>query len=124
MELEFIPLLQVQRDLYRLPRGIERFRAYLRTMLDANTGDLELPLVAMNPMGKEHIPALLDRLLELQADEVGDAATASAREQLKDEPGRFRVGLVVVDDAHGGPIATPLSSAIDLSRLRCTSVAG
>jgi hypothetical protein len=102
MELEFVPLLQVQRDLYGLPRGMERFRAYLRTMVDPNTGDLELPLVAMNPMGKEHVPALLDRLLELQADDVGDAAVASVREQLRDEPGRFRVGLVVADDARGG----------------------
>lgn len=32
MKLEFVPLLQVQRDLYRLPRGMERFRAYLQTM--------------------------------------------------------------------------------------------
>jgi hypothetical protein len=102
MDLEFVPLLQVQRDLYRLPRGMERFRAYLQTMVDANTGDLELPLVAMNPMGKDHVPALLDRLLELQAEYVCEVAVASVREQLKNEPGRFKVGLVVADDAHGG----------------------
>jgi hypothetical protein len=102
MELEFVPLLGIQRDLYRLPRNMERFRAYLKTMTDANTGELALPLVAMNPMGKDHVPALLDRLLELQADDIGAAAVAVAREELADEPGRFRVGLVVVDDAHGG----------------------
>lgn len=33
MNLEYVPLLQVQRDLYKLPRGFERFREYLRTML-------------------------------------------------------------------------------------------
>src|SRR6267142_1650963 len=98
MELEFVPLLNIQRDLYRLPRGMERFGAYLRTMVDANTGDLALPLVAMNPMGKDHVPALLDRLLELEADEVSEAAVAAAREQVTDEPGRFKVGLVVADD--------------------------
>jgi len=102
MELEFVPLLRIQRDLYRMPRGMERFRAYLKTMVDADTGDLALPLVAMNPMGKDHVPALIDRLLELQADDIGAAAVAVAREQLTGEPGRFRVGLVVADDAHGG----------------------
>jgi hypothetical protein len=101
MELEFVRLLQIQRDLYALPRGMERFRAYLRTMVNADTGDLELPLSAMNPMGKDHVRTVLDKLLELRADDVGEAAVAWARERLSDEPGRFRVGLVVADDAHG-----------------------
>lgn len=102
MDLEFVPLLQVQRDLYELPRGMERFREYLRTMTDPETGDLALPLVAMNPMGKAHVPALLDRLLELRADDIGATATAAASDRLRDEPGRFKVGLVVSDDLHGG----------------------
>jgi hypothetical protein len=34
MKLEFVPLLQVQRDLYRMPRGWERFREYLQTLFD------------------------------------------------------------------------------------------
>lgn len=102
MEIEYVPMLQIQRDLYRLPRNMERFRAYLRIMTDPATGDLALPLVAMNPMGKDHVPALLDRLLEFQADSVGEAAAAAARDHVKDEPGKFRVGLVVADDAHGG----------------------
>lgn len=102
MELEFVPLLETQRDLYRLPRGRERFEAYLRTMVDSRTGDLELPLVDMNPMGKEHLPALLDRLLALDAEAVGAAAAAAARPATADVPGAFRVGLVVADDARGG----------------------
>lgn len=101
MELEFLRLLQVQRDLYRMPRGMERFRAYLRTMIDAETGDLGLPLVAMNPMGKDHVPALLDRLLELGGDDIGAAAVSVARQPLTDATGRFKVGLVIADDAHG-----------------------
>jgi hypothetical protein len=102
MHLEFVRLLQVQRDLYRMPRGMDRFRAYLRTMTGPSGKDLELPLVAMNPMGKDHVPALLDRLLELDADEAGEAATSEARADLQSEPGRFKVGLVMADDAHGG----------------------
>ncbi len=37
-----------------------RFRAYPSTMVDDQPGDLALPLVAMNPMGKDHVPDLLD----------------------------------------------------------------
>ena len=102
MELEYVPMLRIQRELYDLPRSMERFRAYLRTMVDAQTGDMALPLMAMNPMGKDHVPAVLDRYLEFQADGVGEAAAAVARDQVRDEPGRFKVGLVIADDAHGG----------------------
>ncbi len=104
MELEFVPLLRVQRQLYDQPRGMERFRSYLRTMVDARTGDLELPLVAMNPMGKDHVPALLDRLLAVEADAAGAAAAAVAAEKpaTRAVPGRYRVALVVADDVHGG----------------------
>ncbi len=102
MELEFVPLLGIQRELYRLPRGRERFEAYLRTMVDPRTGDLELPLVDMNPMGKEHLPLLVDRLLELDAEAVGAAAMAAAQPATADVAGSFRVGLVVADDARGG----------------------
>jgi len=101
MTLEFVRLLEIQRDLYRIPRGMDRFRAYLRTMAGSSGGDLELPLVAMNPMGKDHVPAMLDELLEFQADDVAAAATVTARERLKDEPGGFKVGLVIADDLHG-----------------------
>ena len=104
MELEFVPLLRIQRELYDRPRGMERFRSYLRTMVDARTGDLELPLVAMNPMGKDHVPALLDRLLAVGADGAAAAATAvaAAHPGTQRVRGRFRVALVVADDAHGG----------------------
>jgi hypothetical protein len=46
-------------------------------MRDSATGDLALPLVAMNPMAKEHVPALLDRYLAADTDgKAGRAVTA------------------------------------------------
>ncbi len=102
MELTHVPLLQVQRELYQLPRGVERFRAYLQTMVDDGTGDLRLPLAAMNPMGKDHLPIILDRLFHLGAEEVAIAATLEATERVQDEPGAYQVGLVVSDDLLGG----------------------
>jgi len=63
---------------------MERFREYIKTMTDPETGDLALPLVAMNPMGKDHIPALIDEYLALGAESIAERsidvwrATASA----------------------------------------------
>jgi hypothetical protein len=102
MKLEFIPLLQVQRDLYGIPRGGERFRAYLRTMIDPRSRDLQLPLPAMNPMGKEHVPALLDALLALDAEGIAARTIAEVTPELRGVAGEFKVGLVVADDAKGG----------------------
>ena len=42
MQLDYVPLLQIQRDLYGIPRGMERFRTYLRTMINDDGTDLEL----------------------------------------------------------------------------------
>jgi hypothetical protein len=101
MELEQVPLLQIQRDLYTIPRGWERFHEYIRTMT-GGTGDMVLPLVAMNPMGKEHVGALLDELLALDAEGVAAGATAEAQQRLVRAPGQSKPGLVVCDDAQGG----------------------
>lgn len=102
MKLDYVPLLQIQRDLYDIPRGMERFQAYLKTLGHAESGDMELPLSVMNPMGKDHVPALLDRYLALDADALGATAVAEAAPQLAQEPGEFKVTLVISDDAMGG----------------------
>ena len=103
MQLDYVPLLQIQRDLYGIPRGMERFRTYLRTMINDDGTDLELaPLVAMNPMGKDHVKDLLDALLALGADAIGARAAADASAALADAPGQFRAALVVADDLKGG----------------------
>jgi len=104
MNFTYVSLLQVQRDLYRLPRGFERFREYLQTMIDAKAGDLKLPLVAMNPMGKDHLPVFLDHLHAMGADQVASEATSEAMQQLHlpGAAGTYKVCLVVSDDLLGG----------------------
>ena len=99
--LRFLPLLQIQRELYAVPRGMERFREYIKTMTDPETGDLALPLVAMNPMGKDHVPALIDEYIALQAEHIASEATAKAA-ALQTSPREFKVALVVSDDLKGG----------------------
>jgi hypothetical protein len=105
MQLTFVPLLRVQRELYAMPRGMERFREYIKTMTDADTGDLALPLVAMNPMGKDHVPALIDEYLALGAEEIAEEAVTSAsalRASADRTVPTYRVALVVSDDLKGG----------------------
>lgn len=102
MPLEYVPLLSLQRDLYTLPRGRERFTEYLRQMIDPETGDLGLPLVAMNPMGKDHLLPFLENLLALDADGHGARAAEEAQRRLGAEAGDARACLVVSDDRLGG----------------------
>jgi hypothetical protein len=115
MTLTFVPLLRVQRELYAMPRGMERFREYIKTMTDPETGDLALPLVAMNPMGKDHVPALIDEYLALGAEEIAEEAIADVWRAGASAPAgaatakavalqtkEYKVALVVSDDLKGG----------------------
>ncbi|MBF2001937.1 MAG: hypothetical protein IGS38_14585 [Synechococcales cyanobacterium M58_A2018_015] len=103
MKIELVPLLQLQRDLYTIPRGQERFRTYLETIINTDGFDLEVPpLVVMNPMGKDHIAGLLDALLAIEADAVAARAISEVIDQFEDVSGQFKLGLVVVDDQMGG----------------------
>lgn len=103
MMLEYVPLLAIQRELHRIPRGPARFREYLRAMLDEGGDDVALaPLVVMNPMGKDHVAARLDALLALDADGIGARLASGAEGGVADLPGSFKVSLVVADDAAGG----------------------
>ena len=103
MKLDFVPLLQLQRDLYRIPRGMARFRQYLRTIVATEGQDLALaPLVIMNPMAKEHVAVLLDALLALDAEGAAARAVEEASAGVADVSGEYKVGLVVADDLKGG----------------------
>jgi hypothetical protein len=103
MNLEYVPLLQIQRELQGLPRNMDRFRQYLRTMIGPDGDTLELPpLGIMNPMGKEHVTALLDAYLALDADGIAQRALDEASAQVASDPGDFKLALVIVDDLKGG----------------------
>jgi len=101
MNLTLLPLLHTQRDLQAIPRGMERFRAYIATMTEG-TDDVVLPITGMNPMGKEHVTALLDDLLAADAEVIASAAIDEAATRLIRIPGERQVALVVIDDAQGG----------------------
>lgn len=101
MKLTYVPLLGVQREIYDVPRGMDRFHAYLRTITnDGNDVDLP-PLVIVNPMAKEPVTAVLDELIALGADTVGAEAAAEAAAELTDISSELKASLVLADDVGG-----------------------
>ncbi len=103
MNITYVPLLQIQRDLHGLPRNRERFLKYLRTIGSRDGNTLELPsLLIMNPMGLEHVTAHLDALLAMDADTIAAQAVADAERELATSSGDFKAALVIADDLKGG----------------------
>src|SRR5688500_4341775 len=102
MILTYVRLLEQERALYRLPRDSNRFKAYLRMTLDLEKERVRLPLLAMNPMAREHVAEFLDALLALDAERVAEDAMHEAARQVEDVPGSYRVALAVLDDLKGG----------------------
>ena len=101
MKLNLVPLLEIQRELYDVPRGWRRFQRYLKTMM-GGTDDIVLPLSVMNPMGQDHVAVTLDALIDLEAEAIAAAAVAAAERRLASVSAHFQIGLVVADDAQGG----------------------
>lgn len=99
MRIEYVPTLTLQRELYDMPRDMSRFKRYLWEMTHG-TEDLVLPLVAFNPMGREHVAHALDTLIALDADAVVAEALRVAAEEL---PGDLLLHstLVLADDIGG-----------------------
>jgi len=103
MSVEHIPLLKIERELHDIPRGMERFGAYLKTIMNDDGDDVSLvPMISMNPMGREHVSERLDELLALDADKVAAQAVNEAVARVGGIEGEFRHGLVVMDDVRGG----------------------
>ena len=104
MKIDYVPLLAIQRELQSMPRNMERFQKYLQTIGTRNgDGTLALPsLIAANPMGKDHVTAHLDALLSLNVDTIGAEAASEAAIELAEEPGDFKMAVVLADDLMGG----------------------
>jgi hypothetical protein len=103
VKLDSVPLQRVQRDLHGISCGLERFRQYLRTILNEDGAHVALPpLVLMNPMGKGHVADRFGALLTLDADAVAARAVEDTSAGLADVPGDDLAALVVADDPMGG----------------------
>jgi hypothetical protein len=101
MALEYVPLLHHLEALYQLPRDMERFKTYIASILNEQGDDVEIPpLVAANPMAKEHGLEYVRELLEMEAEGIAAEATQEAAKKLP--PASLKVSLMALDDAKGG----------------------
>lgn len=95
-------LLEEQQRLQRMPRTMKRFQEYIKS-LNYDGDEIEFPpLVAMNPMGKEHMIERVDQLLAIDAESIAREAVADAGKRLADDARSFRHAMVVSDDVAGG----------------------
>jgi hypothetical protein len=100
MNVEVVPALRAQRDLLDVPRGMERFDAYVRTMIGPDDA-IELPLFLFNPMAREHVAEVLDVMLGFDAEGIARQAAVEAAQRLSGD-GTIEVIAIVIDDARGG----------------------
>src|SRR5262245_30374976 len=85
-----------------MPRNFERFKHYLRTMVNDAGDDLAIPpLVIINPMAREHVPELLDQYIALHADQVAAQTRSEAEPDLAGIEGEYKMSLVMADDLKG-----------------------
>src|SRR5688572_26048301 len=115
MNLDYVPLLRVMREIQSIPRGqppdfngMKRFRHFVRRIFPRKkNGEIDenavylIPLLAINPMAKDHVTVLLDAYLAMDAEGIGARVAAEVAARLADVPGDFKVGLVVADDLMG-----------------------
>lgn len=99
MRLEPVPLLRVLRELWTMPRDMARFNAYLQKV----TGGPEVvvPLIAANPMAREHMVAYVDALEAFDAERVVAEACVDASRRLAHVALDRKLSLVPVDDVRG-----------------------
>lgn len=101
MRLEPVPVLQVLRDLWTLPRDMARFHAYLEKVKQGPEGEVFVPLIAANPMAREHMVAFVDALRALGADRILADACAEASKRLAASDLALKLSLVPIDDVGG-----------------------
>lgn len=98
-------ILVQQRALYDLPRGQQRFEAYLELMKGDKKDDIQLPLSGLNPMGKGHLADQLDDYLAMDLDALaGDVVKYLSKEPVVYEAFQqkpMQTVFVLADDAMG-----------------------
>jgi hypothetical protein len=102
MNVSYLPVLQVLRDLYAQPRDMRRFREYI-AQLTGGGEDVVLPIGVANPMAREQALARVEELLAMGAEEIGAAAADEAAQRLTDvQTVQIKASIVVADDVGGG----------------------
>lgn len=89
-------------ELLEIPRGMGRFYSYLDKMID-NNGAVILPIQGFNPMSKEHVGEVLQKLLNMNAESMLNSILTIIQKDL-DLSGfdTLKFCLMPTDDLKGG----------------------
>jgi len=103
MVFELVPILNKMRELYRLPRDLNRFEEFLNTLIDSSDSDIQIPIIGYNPMAKEHILDRLEELIRLNAERTAGETLEILNEKYSSvHPDlRFQVFIILSDDMSG-----------------------
>jgi hypothetical protein len=103
MIIEYVPLLPELSRLYALPRDMNRFRSYLKTVVNEAGDDAEYaPLVLANPMAREPVRDLVESYLSIDADGIAERELALISQDFESFRNPIRATLMIVDDLQGG----------------------
>jgi hypothetical protein len=107
MKFELVPILEKLRDLYLIPRGPDRFGAYIDLATAGATASKDIPyppLVTVNPMAKEHALEFVESWITLGAEDVAKTVLKEANVRLESVgySQTVKAGLSVLDDLKGG----------------------
>jgi uncharacterized protein YjaZ len=107
MKFELVLILEKLRDLYLIPRGPNRFQAYIDLATGGATASKDIPyppLITVNPMAKEHALEFVESLILLESEKVAQTVLEEANVRLEsvEYPNAIKVGLSVLDDLKGG----------------------
>jgi hypothetical protein len=107
MKFELVPILEKLRDLYLIPRGPDRFQAYIDLATAGATATKDIPyppLITVNPMAKEHALEFVESWIALGAEDVARTVLEEANTRLESVgySQTVKAGLSVLDDLKGG----------------------
>jgi hypothetical protein len=103
--MKHIPLLEIVRDFYALPRDPSiRFPQY-RALIGTEATLTHPPLMHMNPMARAHINAYIQTLLDLDIDYAACTLVPTVAQALE-YSGSHLHGIGIADDVAGGWTST------------------
>lgn len=106
-KIDYIPTLTTLRELYSKPRNMTRFNWYIEQITGTNEAgklDIVMPIGDVNPMGREHCLAAVERLIAFDADGVAANAAKEAAQRLSLDQVDLHAHVFInlLDDLRGG----------------------
>lgn len=103
MSFEVLPILDQMLNFYKLPKGMDRFSAYMKILNGDTKADMQVPISFYNPMGKEHVSDKIQELIDLNAEEIAKEVIDEINRTLASENlPTFKMAINLADDLKGG----------------------